>query len=185
MGLVAWAALALASAWLYACGGAETGLTEVADGSTMEASTDGALGDADGGDGDSGSPGDGDAGARGDVTDAASEASPEALCGTKATEFECLTCCATIHQTGGRIALLAQVQCACQDPQHCQNECSNTLCALKTPEAGSPCALCVRASLQPDAGAKSCVQAVGTVCNPNADCVAFEGCIQTRCAGKN
>jgi hypothetical protein len=70
----------------------------------------------------------------------------------------------------------AIANCVCQGSV-CSAQCGSSLCAQQPvlPQSGDACDTCMKAALQPDAGA-GCVQQVANACKANRDCTALVAC---------
>ncbi len=133
----------------------------------------------------------------GAVTDSAMRADTaeagEAVCGAASTSNDCVDCCAGFHPTGVNVIPIAVHACACIKgvgliTHECATPCKLTYCndaGSTSPEAGSPCDVCLNKALAGDAGDAAapqssrpgdCFGPAISACTGDPECVAYETC---------
>ncbi len=105
----------------------------------------------------------------------------DAGCSGAVTPEECTSCCAGMHSEGAEAYSTALTDCVCGTGV-CETLCTNSECMAATPEAGSPCAVCIGKSLLPDGG--GCASPVSAACTSDPDCVAYEACLSMNACSK-
>ena len=180
-----WAAVAVAGT-LWACSSTITAhdLGPVDGGGSGDDASlggDGAGGDDSGGSSDSARKGD------------SAEAGGESACGATSTFRDCAVCCAGFHPTGVSVIPRAAHACACLKgvgliTHECATPCKLNYCndaGATSPEAGSPCDVCLNKAFAGDAGDAAapqssrpgdCLGPAISACTDDPECVAYENC---------
>ena len=103
-------------------------------------------------------------------------------CNSENTKATCQQCCVNSHKPGYGVYQKTLLNCACQAPGACVNECGTEFCAQKPTTPNGACETCLNTALQPNSGA--CYNDISNACTNDSDCLdLFQTCIP-QCTNK-